>query len=62
MNSQLRDPTHVDYVPTLLVFTTEEQRVALKQLVKKHEQMLAMKKRRLDGRTKMNLLNLVRVW
>ena len=59
MNSQLRDPTHVDYVPTLFVFTTEEQRVAL---VKKHEQMLAIKKRRLDGRTKMNLLNLVRVW
>ena len=62
MNSQLRDPTHVDYVPTLFVFTTEEQRLALRQLVKKHEQMLAMKKRRLDGRTKMNLLNLVRVW
>ena len=42
------DPTHVDYVPTLFVFTTEEQRVPLGKRVKKHEQMIAMKKRRLD--------------
>lgn len=39
---------HVDYVPTLFVFTTEEQRVALGKRVKKHEQMIAMKKRRHD--------------
>ena len=30
------------------MFTTEEQRVALGKQVKKHEQMIAMKKRRLD--------------
>lgn len=43
------DPTHVDYVPALFVFTREEQRTALGKRVKKHEQIIAMKKKRLDG-------------
>ena len=47
------DPTHVDYVPTLFSFTTEEQKAALRKRVKKHEQIIAMKKRRLEcGRRK----------
>jgi len=39
----------VDYVPTLFVFTREEQRTALGKRVKKHEQMIAMKKKKFDG-------------
>ena len=43
-----RDPKHVDYIPTIFAFTTEEQRAALWKRVKKHEQVISMKKRRLE--------------
>ena len=41
-----KDPTHVDYIPTLFSFTTEARRKALTKRAKKHKQVVSMKRKR----------------
>ena len=41
--------THVDYVPTLFAFTSEEEKQSLQKQVKRHERVLQMNKKRLQS-------------
>ena len=47
-----KDPTHPDFIPTLFSYTTAVQRIVLERRVKKHEQMVKMRKKRLQCQTR----------
>ena len=44
--------THVDYIPTLFSFTTEERRTALKKKAKKHKRVVSMKRKKCQHQRK----------
>ena len=46
------DPTHVDYIPTLFSFTSEERRTVLEKRAKNHKRLVSIKKKRLQRQKK----------
>ena len=47
------DPTHVDYIPALFIFTTEERMTVLEKRAKKHKTVVvSMKKKRFQHQKK----------